>query len=233
MKYFFLAYAIVAALVIGLMPVRGEKRASTPIWLFPDMDNQDKLKAQKPDDFFADGVGERMPVDGTQPRGFLPEGEAELGGIPEYQFGGGTSYYETGAINDHYSSGMPEELGLTEENVDAFLRRGHEMFLVNCMPCHGASGNGQGMAAQFGVPGVANLQLENFGPAAYPDGRMFETITHGKGNMGSYKHNVSLRDRWAIIAYVRALQAAQKAPMSDPAVKAAYDAAQASANPAQ
>nr|WP_281375623.1 cytochrome c [Haloferula luteola] len=128
---------------------------------------------------------------------------------------------------------MPEELGLTDENVGAFLRRGKEMFHVNCMPCHGESGDGQGMAAQFGVPGVANLTLENFGSGSYPDGRLFDVITHGKGNMGSYRHNVSLRDRWAIIAYVRALQAAQKAPLSDPAVKAAYDAAQASAQPAQ
>lgn len=227
MKYFFLAYAIIAALVIGIFPTRGEKTAKTPIWMFPDMDNQDKLKAQKPDPFFADGVGSRQPVAGTQARGFLPDGSTELGGIPEYEFGGGVSYYETGVIADHYSNGMPEELGLTAENTTAFLRRGEEVFDINCMPCHGASGNGQGMAALFGVPGVANLQLETFGPAAYPDGRLFETITHGKGNMSGYKHNIPLRDRWAVVAYVRALQASRTAPLSDPSVKAAYEAATA------
>ena len=229
MKYFFLAYAIIAALVIGILPMRGEKRAETPIRLFPDMDDQDKVKAQKPDTFFADGVGSRQPVTGTHPRGFIADGETELGGIPEYEFGGGTGYYATGVIDDYYSSGMPEELGLNEDNVEAFLRRGQEMFDVNCMPCHGKSGNGQGMAAQFGVPGVANLMLENFGSAAYPDGRMFDVISNGKGNMGSYKHNLPLRDRWAVIAYVRSIQVAQKAPLSDPAVKAAFEKAQASA----
>ncbi len=85
--------------------------------------------------------------------------------------------------------------------------------------CQGASGDGQGITSKYGVPGIANFHLDPF-KAAYPDGRMFEVITHGKGNMGAYKHNVSLRDRWAIVAYVRALQLARKAPLTDP-VKAA------------
>lgn len=224
MKYFFLAYAIIAALVVGLLPMRGEQSAETPLRLFPDMDDQDKLKAQKPSDFFADGVGGRHPVDGTTPLGFLPDGEDELGGIPEYEFGGGTSYYATGAIDDYYSNGMPEELGLTEDNVDAFLRRGAEAYHINCMPCHGASGDGLGITSRFGVPGIANLMLENFGSEKYPDGRMFEVISNGKGNMGAYKHNMSLRDRWAVIAYVRAMQTARKAPLSEPAIKSAYEA---------
>jgi mono/diheme cytochrome c family protein len=232
-KYFFLAYAIIAALVIGLLPMRGEKTGKTPIRVFPDMDEQDKLKAQKPDAFFADGMGSRLPVDGTQPRGFQPDGNTNLGGVPEYEFGGGTGYYATGAIDDYFASGMPAELGLNEENVKAFLRRGKEMFGVNCMPCHGASGDGQGMAAQYGVPGVANLLLDNFGSAAYPDGRLYDVISNGKGNMGGYKHNLSLRDRWAVVAYVRALQLSRKAPLSDPAVKAAFEKAKAAAAPLQ
>ncbi|BCX49324.1 cytochrome c oxidase, cbb3-type [Haloferula helveola] len=225
MKYFFLAYAIIAALVIGLLPMRGEKRAETPLRLFPDMDDQDKLKAQKPDAFFSDGAGGRHPVDGTNPVGFLPEGQSELGGIPEYEFGGGTSYYATGAIEDYYSNGMPDELGLDANNVDAFLRRGEEVYNINCMPCHGKSGDGLGITSSFGVPGIANLTLDNFGQAAYPDGRLFDVISNGKGNMGAYKHNIPIRDRWAVVAYVRALQTARKAPLSDPSIKAAFDAA--------
>ncbi|RYD64862.1 MAG: hypothetical protein EOP83_08730, partial [Verrucomicrobiaceae bacterium] len=83
MKYFFLAYAIIAALFIGLMPVRGNKSPDAPIRLFPDMDEQDKIKPQKPSDFFADGQGSRLPVHGTQPLGLNPEGLKEIGGIPE------------------------------------------------------------------------------------------------------------------------------------------------------
>lgn len=225
MKYFFLAYAIIAALFIGLMPTRGEKSANPPIRLFPDMDEQDKLKAQKPDPFFTDGQGARLPVQGTRPLGFNPEGAREIGGIPEPEFGGGTGYYETGGIEGYYANGMPEELGLTGENVGAFLRRGEEAFNVNCAICHGKSGDGAGITGRFGVPGIANLTLDNFGQEVYPDGRLFEVISNGKGNMGGYKHNMTVRDRWATIAYIRALQTARKAPYD--AVKESFDKAQA------
>lgn len=221
MKYFFIAYAIIAALFIGLMPMRGAKSPNTPIWLLPDMDNQDKLKPQKPDPFFADGQGARLPVHGTQALGFNAEGVAEIGGIPEYEFGGGTGYYATGGVEGYFANGMPEELGLNAENVGAFLKRGEESFNINCAICHGKSGDGQGITGQFGVPGIANLTQDTYAQAAYPDGRLFYVITNGKGNMGAYKHNVSLRDRWAIVAYVRAMQFARKAPYD--AVKDAYD----------
>lgn len=232
MKYFFLAYAIVIVLFVGLMPIRGAKRAETPLRIFPDMDDQDKIVAQAPDAFFADGSGSRHPVTGTHPVGFQPDGKTELGGIPEYEFGGGTDYYYTGGIDDYYSNGMPEELGLKADNVNAFLNRGKERYNINCMPCHGISGDGMGIASSFGVPGVANLTLDNYGQATYPNGRMFDVISNGKGNMGGYKHNMSIRDRWAVIAYVRAIQIARKAPLSDATIKAAFEAHQA-ANPAQ
>lgn len=221
MKYFFLAYAIIAALFIGLMPMRGGKSPDTPIRLFPDMDEQDKLKAQKPSDFFADGQGARQPVQGTQALGFNAEGAQEIGGIPELEFGGGTGHYATGGIDGYFANGMPEELGLTAENVGAFLKRGEESYNINCAICHGKSGDGQGIVVQFGLPQAANLTMDTFGHATYPDGRMFDVITNGKGNMGAYKHNVPLRDRWAIVAYVRAIQVARKAPYD--AVKEAFD----------
>lgn len=225
MKYFFLAYAIIAALFIGLMPTRGGKSADTPIRLFPDMDDQDKLKAQKPDDFFADGHGGRLPVHGTQALGFNPEGASEIGGIPEPEFGGGTGYYATGGIDGYYANGMPEELKLTADTVGAFIKRGEEAYNINCAICHGTSGDGQGITGQFGVPGIANLADDLKKQPVYPDGRMFEVITNGKGQMGAYKHNINLRDRWAIVAYVRALQFARKVPYET--VKEAFDTATA------
>jgi mono/diheme cytochrome c family protein len=220
-KYFFLAYAIIAALFIGLMPMRGGKSPDAPIRLFPDMDEQDKLKAQKPSDFFADGQGARQPVHGTQALGLNPQGVKEIGGIPELEFGGGTGHLATGGIDGYYANGMPEELGLTAENVGAFLKRGQESFDINCAICHGKSGDGQGITGQFGVPGIANLTQDTYAAAVYPDGRLFAVISDGKGNMSGYKHNIALRDRWAIVAYVRALQVARKAPYD--AVKDAFD----------
>ena len=226
MKYFFIAYAIIAALFIGLMPVRGSKSPDAPFRLFPDMDEQDKLKPQKPDAFFADGQGARLPVHGTQALGFNATGASEIGGIPEQEFGGGTGYYATGDIDGYFGNGLPKkELGLTPENAAAFVKRGEEVFNINCAICHGKSGDGQGMTSHFGVPGIANLTQDTYGQATYPDGRIFDVITNGKGNMGSYKHNVSLRDRWAVVSYVRALQFARKAPYD--VVKDAYDKATA------
>ncbi len=210
MRYFFLVYALIALLVVGIGGFRGQKFSKPPIRVFPDMDIQDKVKAQAVDPLFADGSGSRLPVSGTQPRGFNSEGKTEVGGIPEYEFGGQIGYYPTGHVGDYYGSGMPEELGLTDENVGAFIRRGEERFGIYCAVCHGAAGDGQGITSQYGVPGIANFHLDNFKSATYPDGRMFEVITHGKGMMGAYGYNIPLRDRWAIISYVRTLQTAKE-----------------------
>jgi mono/diheme cytochrome c family protein len=212
MRYFFLAYAVIALLVVAVFGFRGQTFSKTPIRIFPDMDDQDKVRAQKPDLFFADGHGARLPVTETQPRGLNPEGAQVIGGIPEYEFGGQTGYYYTGHVGDYFGSGMPEELKLTEESATALIHRGKERFGIYCAVCHGASGNGQGMTSKYGVPGIANFHLDNFKPAAYPDGRIFETITHGKGMMGAYGYNIPLHDRWAIIAYVRTLQTAKESP---------------------
>ena len=76
------------------------------------------------------------------------------------------------------------------------------------MPCHGEAADGKGIVAVIGIPAVPSLM--NFPKPNYPDGKMFETITKGKGLMSGYGYNIPVNDRWAIIAYVRALQAASK-----------------------
>ncbi len=219
MKYFFLAYAIIAIAVVGVFKYRGHHFSEPPIMLLPDMDDQDVLKAQKPDSFFANGQGARLPVQHTAPLGFQKDGASTLGGIPEYEFSGGTGYYFTGQVGDYFGTGMPEELKLTPENATEILARGEERFNVYCSVCHGRSGDGQGMTAKYGVPGIANLMM--FTPEIYPDGRMFDVITKGKGNMSGYGYNVPVRDRWAIISYIRAMQVARKAPYD--VVKKSYD----------
>lgn len=211
MRYFFLIYALVALLVVGIFGIRGQKFDKPPVRIFPDMDEQDKLRAQKPDAFFADGHGSRLPTAQTQPRGFNADGEKSIGGISEYEFGGQTGYYYSGHVGDYYGSGMPEELKLTAETSVALINRGKERYGIYCAVCHGKSGDGQGITGNYGVPGIANFHLDNFKPASYPDGRVFETITVGKGMMGAYGYNIPVEDRWAIVAYVRTLQAAKDA----------------------
>lgn len=212
MRYFFIIYAIIALLVVGIFGFRGQHSSKPPVRIFPDMDEQDKLRAQKPEPFFADGHGGRLPVHDTQPRGFNEEGARVIGGIPEYEFGGQSGYYYTGTLDDYFGTGMPTELELTAENSAALIRRGQERYGIYCAVCHGTSGDGQGITAKYGVPGIANLHGDPFKSPSYPDGRMFDVITKGKGMMGSYGSNIPVRDRWAIIAYVRALQAAKETP---------------------
>lgn len=211
MRYFFLIYALVALMVVGIFGLRGQKFSKPPVRIFPDMDEQDKVKAQVPSDFFANGQGGQLPVVETQPRGLNPDGKTNIGGIPEYEFGGQTGYYYTGHVGDYYGAGMPEELGLTAENAGELVRRGKERYGIYCAVCHGASGNGNGMTAQYGVPVAqnANAKLNAISPDSYPDGRLFEVISKGKGQMSGYAYNIPVRDRWAIVAYVRALQAAK------------------------
>jgi len=211
MRYFFLAYALIALLVVGILGFRGQKFTKPPIRIFPDMDEQDKLRAQKPDPFFADGHGGRLPVAETQARGFNVDGKRQIGGIPEYEFGGQGGYYYTGQVGDYYGTGMPDELNLTPETAESFIRHGEERYGIYCAVCHGDSGNGNGITNRYGVPvvGNQNAKLNVISSESYPDGRLYNTITHGKGLMGGYGSNIPVRDRWAIIAYIHTLQAAK------------------------
>ncbi len=88
---------------------------------------------------------------------------------------------------------------------EKFIQRGHERFDIYCTPCHGALGDGNGITKKLGVmPAVANLHDKRI--VEMTDGEIFNTITHGKGLMGAYGPVVPAEDRWAIIAYARALQ---------------------------
>jgi len=217
MRYFFTAYALIALLVVGIFGWPGRIFSGLPIRIFPDLDEQDKLRAQKPDAFFADGHGGRLPVAGTRPRGFNPDGENIIGGIPEYEFGGANSYYMTGRIGDYHGTGMPGELQLTPASALSLIRRGRERFDIYCAACHGASGNGQGITPAYGVPVAANpnAKLNAISPENYPEGRIFNTITRGIGGMSAYGYQIPVRDRWAVIAYIRALQAARQSAAPD------------------
>lgn len=194
MRWFFLIlFAIAVMLAVGIGP-RGDKFTKPPLYLFPDMDWQYKLKYQKPSDFFADGQGARRPVAGTVPLGY----EAPLDGE---DFPKGDAYFRTGLFGDFYGDGLPEAVEIDE----ALLARGAERYQIYCTACHGTSGNGQGVVSKYWqIPPTANLLDPRV--AALPDGQIFWTISHGKGLMGPYNGAIPIEDRWAITAYLRVLQ---------------------------
>lgn len=206
MKYFFLSLLALALLVVGVFGFRGDKFSQAPIEVFNDMDHQDKILAQTASGFFEDGMGSRRPVLGTVPK------NSDSGVMP-LEFGAGRSgYYFDGKLGSSYGNGMPKELKLeSEADATGLLARGKEMFGVHCAICHGDAGDGKGVVGHhLGKAGVTVSSLHSFPQETHPDGYIYQVISDGKGLMGGYKHNLPVRDRWAIVAYVRALQASAK-----------------------
>jgi mono/diheme cytochrome c family protein len=130
---------------------------------------------------------------------------------PSYGFSNGLDYYSTGKLGDFYGDGLPEQIVADK----ALLQRGERQYGIYCGVCHGASGNGKGVTSKYGILAAFNFhQAGSMDPAnagAYrADGAIFDVISNGKGLMGSYGGNLTVRDRWAIVAYIRALQVAVK-----------------------
>lgn len=218
MKYFFLSYIFVIAIVVSAFGFRGSKSELPPIEVFQDMDHQAKVKYQASSEFFADGRGARLPVKGTVPMGFDIPAKAAVDGAepPRVGFTNGLSYYDTGKIGDFYGDGLPAEItGNPAVFNEDFIKRGEQRYNINCAICHGTSGNGKGVTSKYGILTAFNfMQAGATDPAnagAYrADGAIFDVITNGKGLMGSYGGNITVRDRWAIVAYIRAMQLAAK-----------------------
>lgn len=227
MKYFFIIFTVVVVLVLLVAGPRGRHTPGRPFEFFPDMVRQSKVKPQSPAGFFADGVSGRRPVAGTAPMGFVPPTTSVASRItsaaaaqrlevtPGLTFSDGPDYYSTGMIGDQWGTGIPVEV------TPALLEKGKERFTINCQVCHGATGGGNGVTSKYGLANIANYHLPKY--LAMADGEIYYTITNGHNSMNGYGANLSVRDRWAIVCYVRALQRAQNVKLTDlpPAEQAA------------
>lgn len=212
LRAFFTALGFCLVLLIAVAGFRGQKSGKPPIEIFPDMDHQPKVKAQVPSEFFADGRGNRLPVPGTVPVGYeMPQPGADPfpdeGKYRAVRFSAGTDYFNTGKFGTKWGAGIP--LPVTAE----LLQRGRERYTIYCGVCHGASGSGNGVTSQYGLVAIADLHQTRL--REMPDGEIFNTITHGKNTMLGYGANIPVDDRWAIVAYVRALQIAGSATLDD------------------
>lgn len=157
-----------------------------------DMHDQPKAKPQSKSSFFVDGRTGRLPVDGTIARGELREDD----------------HLYRGKVDGVFATTFPFKIDA------AVMERGRERYTIYCAPCHGATGLGNGMVIQrgFKVP-AASHHIERLRLA--PVGYWFDVITNGFGVMFGYAAQIPVKDRWAIIAYVRALQLSRNATAAD------------------
>jgi len=219
LRYFFIAFILGAVAVVALAGLRfdhgGAPSLRPPIEIFRDMDHQPKYQPQAPSKFFADGNSARKPVAGTVPLGYsLPGGYlqagAKNGAFEPAGFANQPDYYHTGKFGDNYGDGFPVELTV---NIEKLLARGQERYNIHCAVCHGKAGLANGIVGQYGVAAIANLVDDRI--RAMPDGQLFSTITNGKNTMGAYGPQIAIEDRWAIVAYLRALQKSQGVKLAD------------------
>ena len=210
MRYFLLLFFLTCFAVVAICGFRGSHSRRPPIELFPDMVRQNKVRPQTPSDFFPDQYSSRPIPVGAVARGgpYVVNGEVvKLDGKPVYP-------YEESPVNTGRIPGTTNWLPVGPLPITRqLLERGQQRFQINCMPCHGPDGDGRGITSKYGMIGMANFHDKKFIDMC--DGEIFNTITYGKNLMGSYGANVTVEDRWAIIAYVRALQRSQLATAED------------------
>ena len=156
-----------------------------------DMHNQPKYRGLRGTAFFADGGSARPLIEGTVARGTLQADDA----------------FFTGKTGNATVKELPFAVD------EALLTRGQERFNIYCSPCHDATGTGRGMVVQRGFkapPSFHEDRLRNADAGYY-----FDVITNGFGAMPDYRMQLAPRDRWAVVAYIRALQLSQNAAASD------------------
>ena len=199
-----LTYLVVVLVVLSWVPLvmilraRQVKSDKPRIHIVQDMDNQPKLGPQARNRLFADRRAMRPPVEGTVAQGELREDDG----------------LNRGVVGEAWIEQFP--LPVTEQ----LLRRGRERYDIYCSPCHGLAGYGDGMVAKR----ADALQEGTWTPPASlhselvrgrPVGHLYNSITNGIRNMPAYGPQITVEDRWAIVAYERALQRSQSATVED------------------
>jgi mono/diheme cytochrome c family protein len=193
MRYFYLILFLAAASLVGVMGLRGTLSRKPPLEIFPDMKRQPKLRPQKPFAFAENQRTSRLPVPGTVHHSALLEDTAVATG------------HEPGTTNFVVVNPLP----ITAE----LMAKGRERYTIYCSPCHSPVGDGNGIVTKYGLLKAGNYHDPRI--IRMTDGEIFNTITKGKNQMASYASQISVTNRWAIIAYVRALERARLGDLAD------------------
>lgn len=204
MRYIFLVFLVAVVAVVAIAGSRGSKSRRPPIELIPDMDRQPKLRPETASTFFKDGRSSRLPVEGTIARTApIKVGDAD---VYAWQNSPVTTGYTASTTN--FLPHLP--LAVNE----AFLAKGEKNFNIYCAACHTKVGDGNSVAKKIGAMGVvANLHDKRI--VELTDGELFRTISYGKNLMGGYADKLDPEERWAVIAYLRALQITRLGALDD------------------
>jgi len=183
--------AVLAGVTALMLAGCGTTTRKPQLEIFPDMDRQPKYKTLAESPFFQDGQASRPPVAGTVAVGQLRDDEG----------------YRTGISGNMYVGRNPRPLDA------ALLARGRERFDVFCAPCHDRSGDGKGIVSTRTSWLAVNLHDERV--AKMTDGEIYNVATYGRRTMHGYRFQISAEDRWAIVAYIRALQRSTQGTLED------------------
>lgn len=178
-------------MAVTMISCRGQLSDKPPIHPQQNMYHQDRFNAQEENPFFEDNRSMRPPVEGTIARGQLKQDKGFFTGIDE---------------DENYVEENP--MTLTSD----FLYRGQDRYDIYCSVCHGGVGDGQGiiMTGQYGYVPAPSFHTDQI--RDMPDGQIYSAIYHGVRTMPDYRTQIKVEDRWAIVAYVRALQESQTMP---------------------
>jgi mono/diheme cytochrome c family protein len=200
-----IAFLLPAALAVGAIAgCRGQTSEDPPILLERNMYDTERYNPESYSTFFADHRTMRSPVEGTVAReAALEDSEVATGLLPD---------------ESNYVQTIPQGLVTHMGGMEKVLARGEERFGIYCAPCHGLTGDGKGMVVCKRDKVTDACESRGFPPLPsyedprireMPDGQLFATITHGVRTMPAYGPQVPIQDRWAIVAYVRALEISQ------------------------
>ena len=195
MRYFLAIFALCVLAIVGVLGFRGSHFRKPPLYIFPDMERQPKLRPQTVNAFFDNGMSSRLPVAGTVARSQPIRVGEKL--IYPWQDSPLTTGLVTGTTNFVELNPLPV--------TDELLQRGQQVFNINCAACHSKVGDGNGTPKRIGaMPVVGNLHDKRI--VELTDGELFNTISYGKNLMLGYAATLPIQDRWAAVAYLRALQ---------------------------
>lgn len=206
-----IVYSVLILLLLAAIPpvifaqMRSKPGPGRPIHIIQDMDFQAKYKTQTANPLFADGRSMRQPVPGAVARGEVMD----------------DPHFFEGSIEGQWATDFPGPLSIDL----AFLERGRERYAIYCSICHGDAGYGDGIVNMRAMALMANsdgpldgtswVQPKNLHApevVAQPVGQVFHSISKGIRNMAGYEAQITTADRWAIVAYLKALQLSQNAP---------------------